>query len=166
MESYSHPPFNITIQAVRTVSRQFANTTTLLHETIARQAGLSPTDLKYLELIIQKGQMTAGELAHLTGLTTGAITGLIDRLQKKKLVKRQYAKDDRRKVFIVPITANTSRILEPLTHPQSEKILRHLQSFDEGELLTILHFFNGINEANLSAIHQISRAKGGQGATL
>jgi DNA-binding MarR family transcriptional regulator len=39
--------------------------------------------------------MTAGELSNLTGLTTGAVTGLIDRLEKKKLVKRQFAEDDR-----------------------------------------------------------------------
>jgi hypothetical protein len=48
-----------------------------LHEAIARKAGRSGTDHKYLGLIIQNGAMTAGELSKLTGLTTGAVTGVI-----------------------------------------------------------------------------------------
>jgi DNA-binding MarR family transcriptional regulator len=45
--------------------------------------------------------MTAGELSKMTGLTTGAVTGLIDRLEKKKLIQRQFDKDDRRKVKLL-----------------------------------------------------------------
>ncbi len=54
-----------------------------MHEAIAKSAGLTGTDHKYLGLIIQHGEMTAGKLSKLTGLTTGAITGLIDRLEKR-----------------------------------------------------------------------------------
>ncbi len=45
--------------------------------------------------------MTAGRLAEVTGLTTGAITGVVDRLEKAGLVRRERDDDDRRKVFIV-----------------------------------------------------------------
>jgi DNA-binding MarR family transcriptional regulator len=58
--------------------------------------------------------MTAGELSTLMGLTTGAVTGLIDRFEKKKLVKRQFAEDDRRGVFIVSNTENIMALLAPL----------------------------------------------------
>ena len=58
--------------------------------------------------------MTAGELSNLTGLTTGAVTGLIDRFEKKKLVKRQFAEDDRRKVIIQPETETIMALLAPL----------------------------------------------------
>ena len=75
-----------------------------MHEAVGRKAGLSGTDHKYLGFLMQNGQMTAGELSNLTGLTTGAITGLIDRFEKKRLVKRQFAEDDRRKVIIEPNT--------------------------------------------------------------
>src|SRR5689334_16397083 len=87
---------------VRKLSQQYAYTSIQMHETIGRKAGFSGTDHKYLGFFLQKGAMTAGELATLTGLTTGAVTGLIDRFEKKKLVKRQFAKDDRRKVIIEP----------------------------------------------------------------
>jgi DNA-binding MarR family transcriptional regulator len=58
--------------------------------------------------------MSAGELAGLTGLTTGAVTGLIDRFERKKLVKRQFAKEDRRKVIIVPDIKKIMALLEPV----------------------------------------------------
>ena len=50
--------------------------------------------------------MTAGRLAELTGLTTGAITGVVDRLEKAGFVRRERDESDRRKVFIVPVVPN------------------------------------------------------------
>jgi DNA-binding MarR family transcriptional regulator len=75
------------IDAVRKVSQQYAYLSLQLHETIARKAGFTGTDHKYLVFFLQKGSLTAGELATLAGLTTGSVTGLIDRFEKKKLVK-------------------------------------------------------------------------------
>src|ERR1700742_3676584 len=93
---------NDTIKRLRKLNQLHSYTSLQMHETIARKAGLSGTDHKYLGFLIVKGQMTAGELSKLTGLTTGAVTGLIDRFEKKKLVKRQFAREDRRKVIIDP----------------------------------------------------------------
>lgn len=103
-----------TTKSVRKLSQLYAYTSIQMHEAVARKAGLSGTDHKYLGFLIEKGQMTAGELATLTGLTTGAVTGLIDRFEKKGLVKRQFAADDRRRVFIVPNTETIMALLEPL----------------------------------------------------
>src|SRR5215207_891724 len=97
---------NENVARLRKLSQLYAFTSIQMHEAVARKAGLSGTDHKYLGFLIEKGQMTAGELSTLTGLTTGAVTGLIDRLEKKKLVKRQFAEDDRRKVIIEPNTNN------------------------------------------------------------
>ena len=82
---------NDVTKQTRKLSQLYAYTSIQMHEAIARKAGLSGTDHKYLGFLIEKGQMTAGELSNLTGLTTGAVTGLIDRFEKKKLVKRQFA---------------------------------------------------------------------------
>src|SRR4051794_19089751 len=90
-----------TVQAIRDLGRQFSDATILMHEAIAGKAGLSGTDHKYVGILMRDGAMTAGELSKLTGLTTGAVTGLIDRLELKKLVKRQFDKEDRRKILIV-----------------------------------------------------------------
>jgi len=100
----------INSEKISRLGKQISDATILMHEAIARKAGLTVTDRKYLALILEKGALTAGELSNLTGLTTGAITGLIDRLEKKKLVKREFDKTDRRKVFIVPNIDKASKL--------------------------------------------------------
>jgi DNA-binding MarR family transcriptional regulator len=129
------------IKHFREISRQYSDTSILMHEAIARKAGLSGTDHKFLGLIIQNGEMTAGELSKLTGLTTGAVTGLIDRLEKKKLVKRQFDKDDRRKVKIAINQQNTMKLLEPLFKDLQEKTIKLISTFSEDEIRTIENYF-------------------------
>src|SRR5690606_27842952 len=90
------------IETIVALGRNFSDTTILLHEQIAAKAGLSSADHKYLGILMQHGAMTAGQLASLTGLSTGAVTGVIDRLEKKELVRREFNPEDRRKISIVP----------------------------------------------------------------
>lgn len=122
---------------VRRVNQHHSYTTLQMHEAVARKAGFSGTDHKYLGFLLKKGPMTAGELATLAGLTTGAITGLIDRFEKKKLVKRTYAEDDRRKVIIVPVTKNITALMEPLYKDFRSKSEEILSSFSAKELKVI-----------------------------
>lgn len=127
---------------IRKLSQQYAYTSIQMHEAIGRKAGMSGTDHKYLGFLIEKGQMTAGELATLTGLTTGAVTGLIDRFEKKKLVKRRFAEDDRRKVLIEPNTKNIMALFEPLYkefRSHSEKLIG---SFSAKELKVLEVYFS------------------------
>ena len=86
--------------------------------------------------------MTAGELSNLTGLTTGAVTGLIDRFEKKKLVKRQFAKDDRRKVFIVPNTETIMALFVPLYKEFRSKSEMLLASFSNKDIKIIEMYFS------------------------
>ena len=129
------------LKAVRKLSQQYAYTSIQMHEAIARKAGLSGTDHKYLGFLIEKGQMTAGELSNLTGLTTGAVTGLIDRFEKKKLVKRQFAEDDRRKVIIEPNTKNIMALLVPLYKEFRSKSEKLIASFSDKEIKVIETYF-------------------------
>lgn len=129
------------IRPIRKLSQLYAYTSIQMNEAVARKAGLSGTDHKYLGFFIEKGQMTAGELATLTGLTTGAVTGLIDRFEKKNLVKRQFAQDDRRKVILVPNTDTIMELLVPLYaefRSESEKLLA---SFSNEEIKVIEAYF-------------------------
>jgi len=127
--------------AIRKLSQQYAYTSIQMHEAIGRKAGLSGTDHKYLGFLIEKGQMTAGELSELTGLTTGAVTGLIDRFEKKKLVKRQFAEDDRRKVFIKPNTENIMTLFVPLYKEFRNKSEKLMASFSNKEIKIIETYF-------------------------
>lgn len=122
------------IQIFRSLSRRYSDTSILMHEAIARRAGLSGTDHKYLGLLIERGAMTAGELSRITGLTTGAVTGLVDRLEKRKLVRREYDTNDRRKVIIVPETEQAMELLTPLYVTLDRKTSTLVASFSATEL--------------------------------
>jgi DNA-binding MarR family transcriptional regulator len=132
---------NKTVVQLRKLSQQFAYTSIRMHETIGKEAGFAGTDHKYLGFLLQKGQMSAGELANLTGLTTGAVTGLIDRFEKKKLVKRQLDKEDRRKIIIVPDTDKIAAILRPLYQDFQDKTDKLFASFTAEQLKTLERYF-------------------------
>ena len=133
---------NDVITQLRKLSQQYAYTSIQMHEAIGRKAGLSGTDHKYLGFLIEKGQMTAGELSNLTGLTTGAVTGLIDRFEKKKLVKRQFAKDDRRKVIIEPNTEKIMTVFVPLYKEFRARSEKLMASFSDKESKIIETYFS------------------------
>ena len=75
-------------------------------QTVANVAGISSSDLECLDFLNLEGRVTAGRLAEVTGLTTGAITGVVDRLEKAGLVRRERDESDRRKVFIAVVPEN------------------------------------------------------------
>jgi DNA-binding MarR family transcriptional regulator len=71
-------------------------------DAIAAAQGIHPTDLIAASYLHDVGPATAGRLAEITGLTTGAMTACIDRLERKGFAKRQADSNDRRKVMIKP----------------------------------------------------------------
>jgi len=137
---------NEEVRKVRKLYQMHSYTSIQMHEAVARKAGLSGTDHKYLGFLMEKGQMTAGELSTLTGLTTGAVTGLIDRFEKKELVKRRFAEDDRRKVIIEPNTKNIMALLQPLYKESRSRTEQLIASFSTKELKVIETFFLGTIE--------------------
>jgi DNA-binding MarR family transcriptional regulator len=80
--------------------REASGLGTLFGEVVAKQLGINTTDLECLDLIVMQQRVTAGELAAATGLTTGAITGVIDRLERSGFARRERDGKDRRKVFV------------------------------------------------------------------
>jgi DNA-binding MarR family transcriptional regulator len=90
--------------------------TVIYHQALASKVGLNPTDLKCAGLLLETGAITAGELGELVGLTTGAITGVIDRLEKFGLVERVKDPTDRRKV-VVQVISDQARMGQVASDP-------------------------------------------------
>ena len=84
------------VKSIKELTRE----TLLFQSHAAMRIGLNPTDGECLDFLMEKKSTTAGELARLTGLTTGAITSVIDRLEKSGFVKREKDALDRRKVIV------------------------------------------------------------------
>lgn len=147
---------NDKVISLRKLSQQYAYSSIQMHETIAKKLGFSSTDHKYLGFFLQRGKLTAGDLATLTGLTTGAITGLIDRFEKKKLVKREFDATDRRKVVIVPDTKKIMNLFEPFYKTFQEESEKLIASFSNDEIDIIESY---LSKALLLANETINKLK-------
>jgi len=77
---------------------------------VAHQIGLGNTDCRFLALLALHGPLKPGQLATSTGLTSGAVTGAIDRLERAGFVRRKHDTADRRSRHIVPLPAARARI--------------------------------------------------------
>ena len=99
------------------------------------------SDLECLDFIVMAGDeaITAGRLAVATGLTTGAITGLVDRLEEAGFVRREADRDDRRKVRILPIQAAIER-LGAYYMPLAQRTESLWAEYSEAQLRLILDF--------------------------
>lgn len=117
-----------------------------LRDHIASQRlGLGGTDSRFLTLLDVHGPLTPGRLAQLTGLTTGSVTGVIDRLERGGFVSRERDDADRRKVRVIPDPEATAR----LTAARSDRIDLLddvLKDRDDGELAVIARFLGDIVE--------------------
>jgi DNA-binding MarR family transcriptional regulator len=123
-------------QALRDTSAQ----TVLFSQAVADRVGISATDLETLDILVRSGPMTAGRLAELTGLTTGAITGLVDRLERRGYVRREPHPTDRRSVIVQPLTENAEPDLAPSYAGMSRAMGELMSGYSDEELSVITDF--------------------------
>lgn len=123
------------------LGRDFSNAVIFFHEAIARYLGMSVAEWKCLGLLDQHGPSTAGRIADLSGFTTGAITGVVDRLERGGYVRRRPHPRDRRSVIIeaLPVKGFKERVM-----PIFESLLREMSAmqsdYSQKELATIAKF--------------------------
>lgn len=129
------------IAAISDMSRQFSTSTVLFHTALADRMGLNPTDHKCVDVLLQRGSMTAGQLAEVTGLTTGSITTALDRLEKAGFIKRVADPQDRRKVILEVIPDRLPE-MGLLFEGLVTAYMQMLDSYSEAELSMILEFLN------------------------
>jgi DNA-binding MarR family transcriptional regulator len=129
------------LQAFSDQSRRLSTRTVLFHQMIADRLGLNPTDHKCLDIINENGRVTAGQLADLTGLTTGAITAAIDRLEKAKFAKREFDPKDRRKVIIEVLPGRIPEI-QKLFESSLKPWQKVLSRYTNEQLTTILDYMS------------------------
>ncbi len=112
----------------------------VLHgQAVARRVGIKATDLECLDLILVDGPATAGEIARRTGLTSGAVTGLIDRLEHQGWVERTADPQDRRKV-VVQVRFDKISSIAALYAPMQQAMENLLAAYSEEQLALITDF--------------------------
>jgi DNA-binding MarR family transcriptional regulator len=123
-------------------------------QTVANRAGISASDLECLDFLNLEGRVTAGRLAEVTGLTTGAITGVVDRLEQAGLVRRERDESDRRKVFIATVPENIAKVGRFYEHLQ-RAMLKLWESYSDAELRLLLRFATQGYETMLAATEEL-----------
>jgi DNA-binding MarR family transcriptional regulator len=115
------------------------------NESVAKKLKLSRTDMRCLELIGRHGPLTAGRLAEESGLTTGAVTFILDRLEEAGMVTRRRDTEDRRRVW-VEINPGAQEQLQRMQQPVAEQMREVTQRFKADELAVVRDYMRQAKE--------------------
>lgn len=128
----------------------------------ATRLGMNVTDLEVMDILDNAGPTTAGQLADLTGLTTGAITQMLDRLEEAGRVRRERDPNDGRRVIIrlAPGKDDTRSVFAPLAKAWDD-IASH---YDDEQIAFLLEFLKRANAVSSEEIARLREAPaGGEG---
>jgi DNA-binding MarR family transcriptional regulator len=114
----------------------------LFHQAVAERLGLGPTDHKCLDLLRERGPMTGSDLAAITDLTTGAITGVVARLERAGYVRREPDPHDGRQQILSPVLERM-RDIQHVFSPIRSDVAAFLDRFDTRQLTAIAEFLRG-----------------------
>ncbi|GAA4258840.1 MarR family winged helix-turn-helix transcriptional regulator [Dactylosporangium darangshiense] len=112
----------------------------LVQQAAADRLGLPLQDFKCFTALLERGSATPGELVQRTGLTSGAVTRMIDRLERAGWVRRTHDTVDRRRVVVEPIHSRLPEV-EPLFAGMSRGWNAALSDYDEDQLRLLLDLF-------------------------
>lgn len=130
---------DLTEDIVGRLARQHSTAAVLFHHAVAERLGLGPTDHKCLDLLRERGAMTGSALAAITGLTSGAITGVAARLEKAGGIRREPDAHDGRKQLLVPTSTRLHEIHAVLA-PIRTDMAALLDGFNPQQLTAIADF--------------------------
>jgi len=136
------------------VFRAYQTSNDNFHQAIADHLGMNRTDMRCVDLIDQAGGMTAGELARAAGLTTGAVTAVIDRLERAGVARRVPDPADRRRVRI-ETTPKLWELTGPLMGPFIQESQVILDDYSTEELERFADFLRRVIEVQSRHIDRI-----------
>ena len=144
------------IEKMGEVMREFMARAVLFQDAVARSGGINSTDMQTVGLLMSEGPATPGELAERTGLTAGgAITAVIDRLEKAGYVTRERDSADRRKVIV---TANVATVMEkvgPIYGRVGARWAEYLDTLDDAQIEFANELFSRAAEVNREEIARL-----------
>lgn len=143
-------------EAIRRASAQ----SLLISQAVAAQVKLNTTDMECLDILQLRGRASAGELAQWTGLTSGAVTALLDRLEQAGFIQRQPDPTDRRRVLAAP-QAEKMRKLFRIYAPLQERMKALYEDYDEEQLELIIGFMNKSHAVSVDFVGALKKPEPG-----
>lgn len=116
----------------------------VFNQRVAERLGLGMTDMQFLGLVQREEALTPGQLAQLTGLSSGTVTGVLDRLEKAGYLHRERDPGDRRRVLLRVDEARIQREFAPLYAAQAQRLGEVVARFDAREQATIAAFLDAL----------------------
>ncbi len=132
-------------EALRVALREYLGAVDGFDEGVAEVLGVSRTDLRCVDLLERRGTLTAGALAEACGLTTGAVTFLLDRLERAGMVHRARDPADRRRVLVELVAAAGRRAFE-VHRPMVEEMRALAARYRTEELAVVCRFLTEARE--------------------
>jgi DNA-binding MarR family transcriptional regulator len=124
------------------MGRELSDAIVFFHEAVAARLGMNAAEWKCLGLLSQHGPLTASRLAELSGFTTGAVTGIVDRLQRAGYARRQPNPTDRRSVIVQPLhLTDIQQRISPIFQSLSTAMSTVASRYTAAELKAIGSFF-------------------------
>ena len=130
------------------------NLTDAIDQSVCAILGINRSDARCLDIVERHGRITAGDLAAESGLTTGAVTALLDRLERGGAVRRVPDPGDRRRV-LVELTPAAQRTSNELYGPMAEAAASLLSRYSRDELLLIRDFLRRGREMSTEQLARI-----------
>ena len=157
------------LQALEEENRESNVEGVLFFQALADRSGMNLTDLLCTTILTSTGPLTAGRLAELTSLTTGAITGVVNRLEQAGYVRREKDPADARRVVIHPVMEELERVGTGFFGSQQSVMHELLSDYDDHDLavfLTIMRKSNAMTrEATARLRAPASGREGGEFST-
>ncbi|MEK8110537.1 MarR family transcriptional regulator [Micromonospora sp. M12] len=132
--------------------RRYLDAVTAHTQAAADAAGLHATDWAALSVLNLAGRLASGELAERTGLTTGATTRLIDRLERAGHVRRTADPADRRRVLVEPVPKLD---VDTIVGPARQRLGELFQQYRPEELAVLFDYFDRAADALLTATREV-----------
>lgn len=121
-------------------AREFSIGTVLFHRAVGQVLGVNVTDMKCLDMMTMKCSTSPTELSQFTGLSSGATTAVIDRLEKAGLIERHPHPQDRRSIVVV-LTKNAMKRLPALFESLANAMQSLVSGYPKKELRVLADFF-------------------------
>jgi DNA-binding MarR family transcriptional regulator len=118
----------------------------LISQAVATKAGLSSTDLECLDLLHLERAATPSRLAAVTGLTTGAVSVMVDRLERRRFVRRRPNPSDARSV-LVEVMPEAAKSLQPLYAPLAQSMAAVNERYSDDQLALVLDYLTRAYDA-------------------
>jgi DNA-binding MarR family transcriptional regulator len=140
--------------------RAYQRAVDVLDDLAAERMGVNRTDARVIDLLDERGRMTAGEIAEAAGLTSGAVTGVLDRLERAGYARRVRDEEDRRRVLVEP-TAVAGELAREIYSGLADKGRETLEEYSDDQIemfIDVMRKVTGITDDLAEELREAARA--------